>query len=106
MARYIYFEHYSADGGKLGLSDKVFSQLAKHSIKTIKEIVRDKNTIVQAAIKNNTVNYKIVVYVKKGINKDIIKDKLEERITNSLLLTCETVPVEMNIKVVEKSIEA
>ena len=38
--------------------------------------------------------------------KDIIKDKLEERITNSLLLTCETVPVEMNIKVVEKSIEA
>ena len=66
MARYIYLEHYSADGGKLGLSDKVFSQLAKHSIKTIKEIVRDKNTIVQAAIKNNTVNYKIVVYVKKG----------------------------------------
>ena len=64
MARYIYLEHYSADGGKLGLSDKVFSQLAKHSIKTIKEIVRDKNTIVQAAIKNNTVNYKIVVYVE------------------------------------------
>ncbi len=106
MANYVLLEHYSANGGKLGLSSKVFTEVANHAVKSIKEIVRDKNTIVSAQIKNNTVNYKIVVYVKKGTNIDNIKETLEERITNSLLLTCETVPVEMNIKVVEKTIEA
>lgn len=106
MANYVLLEHYGANGGKLGLSTKVFTEVANHVVKSIKEIVRDKNTIVTAQIKNNTVNYKIVVYVKKGINVDNIKETLEEKITNSLLLTCETVPVEMNIKVVEKTIEA
>ena len=41
-----------------------------------------------------------------GINPETIKEEIEEKITNSLLLICETVPVDMSIKVVSKELEA
>lgn len=106
MPSYVFIEKNNSDKGKLGISSKVFVDLANSCIKEIKEIKKDRNTQVSVSINNNTVNYKIQVYVKKGTNKDAIKDQLEEKINNSSLLICETVPFEINIKVIEKGIDA
>ncbi len=106
MSQYVLLEHFNANGGKLGISSKVFTEIATQCIKETKNIIRDKNNYVQVIIRNNTVYLKIQVTVKLGYNTEKIKEEIEERINNSLLLICETVPVDMNIKVISKEVEA
>lgn len=106
MANYVLLEHYNANGGKLGISYKVFAKLAEKCIEDMKEIQDDKANIVNISIRNNTVTYRIVVSVKPGVDTEKVKNELEDKINNSLLLTCETVPFQMNIKVIEKALEA
>lgn len=106
MGQYVLLEHYNANGGKLGISSEVFSEIAAQCIRETKNVIRDKNNYVQVAIRNNTVYLKILVTVKMGINTENIKEEIEEKINNSLLLICETVPVDINIRVVSKELEA
>lgn len=106
MGKYVLLEHYNANGGKLGISSEVFSEIAAQCIRETKNVIRDKNNYVQVAIRNNTVYLKILVTVKMGINTENIKEEIEEKINNSLLLICETVPVDINIRVVSKELEA
>ena len=106
MGQYVLLEHYNANGGKLGISSEVFSEIAAQCIRETKNVIRDKNNYVQVAIRNNTVYLKILVTVKMGINTENIKEEIEEKINNSLLLICETVPVDINIRVASKELEA
>ena len=106
MGQYVLLEHFNANGGKLGISSNVFTEIAAQCIREAKNIIRDKNNFCVTTIRNTTVNLKILVTVKLGINPETIKEEIEEKITNSLLLICETVPVDMSIKVVSKELEA
>lgn len=106
MGQYILLEHYNANGGKLGISSTVFTEIAAQCIRETKNVIRDKNNYCVATIRNNTVYLRILVTVKMGINTEKIKEEIEEKINNNLLLICETVPVDVNIKVVSKELEA
>ena len=106
MANYVQLEHYNSNVGQLGISTKVYEFIAEKNIKKVKEILkRDKNNSINVSIKDNTVVYKIYVAVKKGTNVEYVKDTLEENIKNTLLLLCDTDNADINIKVVERTIE-
>lgn len=105
MNKYVLLENYGSNGGKLGISANVFKFAGIKAISKIRVInKKNLNEQVAVSIKNNTIFYKISVTVKKGINLQTIKDKIEENVSNNLLLICDGIPAQINVKVSERDL--
>ena len=106
MTNYLLLENYHVSEGNLGISTNVFKFLAEKNINSIKEInKKDPFSSIYISIKNNVVVYKVNLSVKKGINPETICEKVKQEIKNSLLMLCDSIPIQTHVKVVEKEIK-
>ena len=102
MDGYIVLPTFNENLGVLGISQNVFKHLAHQSIKNFKEIIRIKDlNIVTIATKNDTIVYRMILNVKKGINKDSIKEAVINDVTNRVQGVADGIPLEFHIKVIE-----
>ncbi|MFA7221920.1 MAG: hypothetical protein WC148_00090 [Bacilli bacterium] len=101
MPSYVYLQHYTSQGD-LGISRDVFVTLGTHVVSYIRE-KNDKNfTIsdnVDVTIRANKVIYKFYVTKKNNIDAKYIEKSISDYINRNLLMICEVVPFEINIKI-------
>ncbi len=102
---YLILDKYTKNGGNIEISNKVFNTLAIHSLKQIKEIKKDKGTLVQTNIVRNKLYYKITAVVPKGTNFKSLTDRIEEVILGNLNEIAETVPVDIKVRFIEKEVK-
>lgn len=104
MTKYVYLHNFRKANVKLGISTKVFEHIGERCLKNIPEIlVKDSATLVTISVRNNTVVYKINIAIKKNINKEAIKEQIEDNLTNTMNFICDSMPFETHIKIVEKN---
>ncbi len=104
MTKYVYLHNFRKANVKLGISTKVFEYIGKKCLNNIPEVlVKDSATLVTISVRNNAVVYKINAAIKKNINKEAIKEQIEENLTNTMNFICDSMPFETHIKIVEKN---
>jgi predicted small metal-binding protein len=102
MDGYIVLPTFNENLGVLGLSKNIFGYIATQSIKSFKEIIRRKDfNIVTVTTRDETVVFRMLINVKKGINKDSIKEELINDITSRIEVIADGLPLEFHIKVIE-----
>ncbi|MGP1414046.1 MAG: hypothetical protein ACTTID_02855 [Bacillales bacterium] len=102
MPSYLYLQHYTSQGD-LGISKKVFTTLGEHVIDYIRSKNKNKDfTIddkVDVSIKTNRVIYKFYITNKGESDTKFIEKSINDYINTNLLMICEVVPFEINIKI-------
>ena len=109
MAEYVIFNS-NTKNGELGISYRVFDSLVTSTLANIKGIARSSkhlkknqyfrlNRPVQTRIVRDIVHILIFVDVVKDNNIATVVSKIQEEVTNSLMLITEQVPVNIQVKV-------
>ena len=88
--------------GKYIISDKAFREIVVATLDNVKNIYpakKDKDYVECKFNKNNELNIKISLRVKKGI--DIVKlcSKIQDEVKENILLMCEVEPKTINIDI-------
>ncbi len=101
MPSYVYLQHYTSQGD-LGISRDVFVTLGQHVVSYIRE-KNDKgfkiSDNVDVTIRSNRVIYKFYVTKKTSIDAKYIEKSITDYINSNLLMICEVVPFEINVKI-------
>ena len=101
MPSYVYLQHYTSQGD-LGISRNVFVTLGQHVISYIREHNKGKFKIsdyLDVNIRSNKVIYKFYVTKKSSVDSKFIDKSITNYINTNLLLICEIIPFEINIKI-------
>lgn len=102
MPSYVYLQHYTSQGD-LGISRDVFVTLGQHVVSYIREKNEDKgfkiSDNVDVIIRSNRVIYKFYVTKKTSIDAKYIEKSITDYINSNLLMICEVVPFEINVKI-------
>jgi len=105
MENYIILNKNSSSGN-LFLSKKVFYTLGINSLNSVRAVISktnkkgiDLNNSVIVSIKNNSVKYRFNVTIRKDVDENSIKNSIVDIITTNLLIYCEIVPFDIDIKV-------
>ena len=109
MADYVYLDDYSKKG-ELGISYRVFDQLVTSALLNVKGITKSQKQIkknqfirlnrpVQTYIRRDIVHILIYIDVAKGRDIHEVVEDIQREVHNSLLLTTEQVPVNIEVKV-------
>jgi hypothetical protein len=101
MPSYVYLQHYTSQGD-LGISRDVFVTLGQHVVSYIKEKNDKDFTIsdyVDVSIRSNRVIYKFYVTKKSTVDSKYIEKSIKDYINTNLLMICEVIPFEINIKI-------
>lgn len=107
--KYFNIKNYSTNG-ELAISRHVFETIASIAIKRVKEAKLYKgkekgktfgtyHPVTCSIRKDNRVEVKVDISVKKGANVKTTCEKIQDEISQSLMLACETVPFSVKINV-------
>lgn len=105
MQSYIYLNKFN-NIGDLCLSKKVFVSLGLHALDSIKEVIKrtnkkgiNLNDEVNVTIKDNRVYYRFNVDINANVNEEYVKNSIEDIVTTDLLIMCDIVPIDIEIKI-------
>ncbi|MCR5505482.1 MAG: Asp23/Gls24 family envelope stress response protein [Bacilli bacterium] len=109
MAEYIYIDDMS-NRGKLAIHYRVFDNLVNEALSRIKGISKSSkmlkknqkfrlNRPVQTSIHRGIVHVLVSVDVSKGNSLQDVVSNIQEEVNNTLLLTTETVPFDVQVRV-------
>lgn len=107
--KYFHIKNYSTNG-ELAINHHVFEAIALSAIKRVKGVKAYKGNSKQNAFtkynpvtclvrKDNKVEIKVDVVLKKGMNIKATCEKIQDEIAQSLMLACETVPFSVKINI-------
>src|SRR5574344_494793 len=106
MADYIYLQNYSRKGD-MGISRRVFEMIATEATNRVNgaTVSNAKNGVFKVShpitciFKDGKVIINIHVTIKRGIKVNDVCLKIQEEVANSLMVMCEVIPFNINIKV-------
>ncbi len=105
MANYVYLNRYNSTGN-LALSKRVFLSLGEHALINAKKIFEQKQEenveikdTIKVDLKDDLVAYRFYVETKNGVDNEAIKENIHDIITTSLMMVCDVIPFDIDIKV-------
>ena len=109
MAEYIYIDDMS-NRGTLAINYRVFDSLVNEAISRVKGIAKSSkllkknqkfrlNRPVRTSIHRGIVHVLVTVDVNKGTDIQKVISEIQEEVNNTLLLTAETVPFDVQVRV-------
>lgn len=110
MANYLFIENYTKKG-KLGISLDTFNALVEGALERVPDIAQSKDKLkrnqrvyfnkpVQTNIIRGILHIAIYIDAKKGTDLVKIDKAIREEIENTLLVSTEQVPFDIQVKVV------
>ena len=107
MADYLSINEYSAKGGELAISRKVFEQIASEAAdKVVKKHSNNNEVRMPSPIKiffkkEGQVTIKVSISIKKGAKLSSISYEIQKEIARDLAVYVESVPFDIDVSVVE-----
>ena len=109
MAEYIYIDDMS-NRGTLAINYRVFDNLVNEALSRVKGIAQSSkllkknqkfrlNRPVRTSIHRGIVHVLVTVDVNKGTDIQKVISEIQEEVNNTLLLTAETVPFDVQVRV-------
>ena len=109
MAEYIYIDDMS-NRGTLAINYRVFDSLVNEALSRVKGIAKSSkllkknqrfrlNRPVRTSIHRGIVHVLVTVDVNKGTDIQKVISEIQEEVNNTLLLTAETVPFDVQVRV-------
>lgn len=109
MAEYIYIDDMS-NRGTLAINYRVFDNLVNEALSRVKGIAKSSkllkknqkfrlNRPVRTSIHRGIVHVLVTVDVNKGTDIQKVISEIQEEVNNTLLLTAETVPFDVQVRV-------
>ena len=94
------------NSGNLSLSKKVFYTLGINSLNSVRAIIEKNNkqgidlkNAVNVAIRNNRVLYKFNLNIDASKDEETIRNSITDIITTNLLIYCDIVPFDVDVRI-------
>ena len=105
MAEYLYINEYSAKGGELAISDKVFSRIATNAVNKVMKKhssdIRMPSPIKISFKGGNQVTIKVSISIRKGVKLSSISYEIQTEVARALEVYVESVPFDVDVSIVE-----